>query len=143
MADQIETCPSEQWERFKEKVKMSAIERSSTLKFYARAEEGKLQHDLRTLFEVEYESPGWGAKDIANVKSRLAIFQKEGYKGAMVRSRTQRFFSLWRATHQAAPDSGRKVRLVQRNSRNTYECYNHYRKSEHLGCFCGTLSTTF
>lgn len=88
ITEQNETCPLERWERFKEQVKMSAIERSSTLKFYARAEERKLQKDLRTLCEAECECPGWGTKDIANVKTRLEKFQKERYEGAVIRSRT-------------------------------------------------------
>lgn len=52
-AEQNETRPLRRWEWFKEEVKMSVIQRSSTLKFHALAEERKLQQDLRTLCEPD------------------------------------------------------------------------------------------
>lgn len=81
----------ERWEFFKEKVKLSAIERSSTIAYETRAREKRLQNRLHVLCRLECDKPGAGTKDISNIKAELNQINEERYQGAVVRARAQKF----------------------------------------------------
>lgn len=80
-----------EWERFKEQDKLSAIETLTKIGFAERAEEAKLQRNLRFLVEAECECPGQGTKDIAYLKSKIDKIHRNRYRGKIVRSRSQKY----------------------------------------------------
>lgn len=91
----------ERWENFKETVKMSAIERSSSMLYESRSRERTLQANLNYLCRAECETPGAGFKDIEYIKAKLNEISEERYHGAVIRSRAEKFLLGEKPTKRA------------------------------------------
>lgn len=97
----------EAWEIFKEDIKMAAIQHSSRIKHQRRAHEKHLQRNLKALLQAESENPGAGSSDIRYIKSELDNLYKDQYRGAVVRSRSEKFLLGEQPTKRALADEKR------------------------------------
>lgn len=86
------------WELFKEQVKLTAIERSSILKFQKQQKEKRLRSELNVLLSEESAKPGEFAHEIRLVKNELEVLDCEKYRGAIVRARSERLWQGERPT---------------------------------------------
>lgn len=94
----------ERWEFFKREVKELAIERSSVLKFNVRKEERVMQQYLLDLLKTECDNPGINATEIKEIKAKLDKYQRERYRGAVVRARADKFLLGEQPTSRALAD---------------------------------------
>lgn len=78
---------AEKWECLKQKVKMKALDRSSTLKFEAQIKERSLKKTLQQLIALESREPGTCKDEVRSVKEKLELHDRERYRGAWVRAR--------------------------------------------------------
>ncbi|KAH9360209.1 hypothetical protein HPB48_000090 [Haemaphysalis longicornis] len=81
------TSWSSRWEIFKQKVKFSAIEKSSARKYRERQREQLLRKNLASLTNEESQSPWSQTEEIKMVKSELEVIDQNKYHGALVRAR--------------------------------------------------------
>lgn len=79
------------WERFKEVLKMKAIERAGEIANTKRIRQSVLENNLRALMQEECLTPGTCSEDIRSVKSELESIDKERFQGALIRARAQKF----------------------------------------------------
>lgn len=80
----------EQWELFKEAIKVKAIERSSCIRYEEKMKEGMLRHTLQRLTIEEGKTPGVFKDDIGKLEHQLELMDEERYRGALVRARAER-----------------------------------------------------
>lgn len=109
------------WERFKNDVKMKAIERSSVLRHNERKKEEDLQTQLKFLLSQECAAPGTFNKQIKEVKNALEVIDIERYRGAMIRARAERLWSNETPTKRAL---GEEKRYAKRNEITRIRCGN-------------------
>uniref|UniRef100_A0A4D5RYT2 Putative tick transposon n=1 Tax=Ixodes scapularis TaxID=6945 RepID=A0A4D5RYT2_IXOSC len=95
------------WERFKEQVKLEAIERSSILNFQRKQKEKALRSLLCNLLLEESANPGEFRQEIRQVKNQLEFIDCERYRGAIVRSRSEKLWQGERPTKRAMSDEKR------------------------------------
>lgn len=100
----------ERWERFKQEVKMIAIERSTELKFNERKEEKELRNLLLLLTAEEAKAPGLFSDDIRSVKAKIENLEVEKYKGAAIRARSERLLAGEAPTKRSMADEKRHAR---------------------------------
>lgn len=100
----------QQWEEFKQLVKLDAIERSVALKYEQKKEERQLRDTLETLLVEECRTPGVFIDDINDIKSKLESFDEERYKGAIVRSRAEKLVEAETPTKRALGGEKRYAR---------------------------------
>lgn len=81
------------WERFKQAMKMMAIERSCAIKQKQRLQENTLRDDLKFLIMQEGKQPGTCTEEMRTVKQKLEAIDTERYRGAIVRARAQRLIA--------------------------------------------------
>lgn len=79
------------WDMFKQDVKNWAIERASTITFEKRRELKTLFNMLSTLYELESKKPGEYTEEINMTKTQLQRYDAEKHRGAVIRSRSQKF----------------------------------------------------
>lgn len=81
---------SSKWETFKQETKLTALERSSALKYIERERERLLRSSLASLISEECQTPGACKEEIRTLKSQLEVIDKEKYYGALVRARAEK-----------------------------------------------------
>ncbi|MDD9361347.1 MAG: hypothetical protein PV344_00195, partial [Anaplasma sp.] len=94
----------EAWEIFKEEVKLVAIERSSNIQFQRRERERQLKRNLEALHRLETQNPGTAMEDIRNIKAELDKLYQEKYRGAVIRSRSEKYLLGEQPTKRALSD---------------------------------------
>ncbi|MDD9361355.1 MAG: hypothetical protein PV344_00245, partial [Anaplasma sp.] len=94
----------EAWEIFKEEVKSAAIERSSNIQFQRREREKQLKRNLEALHRLETQNPGTCMEDIRNIKTELDKLYQEKYRGAVIRSRSEKYLLGEQPTKRALSD---------------------------------------
>lgn len=95
------------WDRFKEEVKSSAIERSCILKSRERQKEKDLQCQLHFLLAIESAQPGKYTKEIREVKSQLELIDIDNYRGAVIRARANKLWAGETPTKRSLSDEKR------------------------------------
>lgn len=98
------------WEEFKEKIKISAIERATFLRHRETQNERELQCQLDFLLSAESTQPGKMTKEIRQVKSQLELIDAERYRGAVIRARTERLWAGEIPTRRSLADEKRYAR---------------------------------
>lgn len=106
----------EKWEALKEKKKISAIERSSSIAFEARKQEKHLLDNLHRLCDLECENPGAGAEHIDVIKSSLNALSEEKYRGVVIQARAEKFLCGEQPTKRALGAGKSKAMKKERNS---------------------------
>lgn len=114
------------WEVFKQDVKLSAIERTTILNFEKKQDEKKLQSQLQALVKEESVKPGSFTEEIKNTKNKLELLDKEKYRGAIIRSRTEKLWMGETPTKRALSDEKqyarrKEVKEIMYNGRLTKE----------------------
>lgn len=94
----------EAWERFKQDVKMMAIERAGKLHYLEKKEEKDLRSLLMELTKEETRTPGYFSEDIRNIKAKIEKLEVEKYKGAAIRARVERLLVGEQPTKRALAD---------------------------------------
>lgn len=102
----------ERWERFKEAVKMNAIERAVEMRFEERQEENNLKKMLQELLDAETAAPGTFMEEIRRTKCKLEAIDTEKYRGALVRARTEKILADEMPTKRAL---GAEKKYARRN----------------------------
>lgn len=92
------------WECFKQEVKLLAIERSVEIKHKDRKEENELRNLLQLITVEEAKAPGLFTEDLRVIKAKLERLEVEKYKGAAIRSRTQRLIGGEMPTKRSLAD---------------------------------------
>lgn len=92
------------WEVLKEEVKLVAIERSRNILFQRREREKQLKRNLEALHRLESQKPGTSMEDIRNIKAELDKLYQEKYKGAVIRSRSEKYLLGEQPTKRALSD---------------------------------------
>lgn len=85
-----ETTLREQWDLFKQGVKLKALESASRIQHEKRKQEKSLHECLGILIAEECQQPGMFKDDILAVKQKLEAIDEDRYRGAILRSRAER-----------------------------------------------------
>lgn len=127
-----------EWELFKQKFKMAAIERGSIIKHEQTKDERLLRENLCTLIKEESAAPGAFKDDICAVKRKLEHINTERYRGALVRARAEHMLHLESPSKRAIAMEKRhstrnEIEEIEFNGRITKEkteieqvFYEHY-----------------
>lgn len=102
------------WEGLKEKIKTSAIQRSSIIVFEERMREKQLSDNLNNLCKLECENLDVGTTDINNIKFQLNAISKEKYRGSAVRARAEKLLCGEQPTKRAL--GAEELRYEKRNT---------------------------
>lgn len=97
----------EEWETFKQKVKILAIERSSVLAYQTRRVERNLIADLQALTKTDCQSPGVATKHLESVKKWLKELNEQHCRGAVVRTRSEKYVMGEQPSKRALADEKR------------------------------------
>lgn len=100
-------CIAIQWEEFKQKVKIKAIERSSVIRYNLKQAETKLRQQLVFFISMESDGPGLYVNEIKEVKSELETVDSHKYKAAVVTSRSEKLWAGEMPTKRALSDEKR------------------------------------
>lgn len=100
----------ESWERFKQDVKINAIERSTLIKHEERKEEKQLRELLANLGREEEKMPGMFMHDIKGIKVRLEGLDAQKYRGAAIRARAEKWLTGEMPTKRVLSDEKRYAR---------------------------------
>lgn len=106
----VSESASERWEWFKSEFKLCAIERSGILAYWKKAEEKLLMEDLQRIHRLECENPGTFTEELKCVKSNIADFETEKYKGALVRARAEKYVLGEQPTKRALSSEAQYVK---------------------------------
>lgn len=82
--------PGVKRERFKEVLKMKAIEREGEIANTSRMRQSLLENNLRPLMQEESQSLGARSEDICSVKSELEAMDKDRFQGTLIREKAQK-----------------------------------------------------
>lgn len=94
----------EEWESFKQEIKIAAIERSTEIKFNDRKEEKELRDLLQLITVEEAKAPGLFTEDLRTTKAKIERIEVEKYKGAAIRARTERLIGGEMPTKRSLAD---------------------------------------
>lgn len=100
----------DEWENFKQNIKMQAIERGYELRYLMRREERWLRSHLDTLVAEETGRPGSFINEIRETKIKLEAIELQKYKGAMVRARSEKLVVGETPTKRALSDEKKYAR---------------------------------
>lgn len=114
-------CAAVDWESFKERVKLKAIEKSSVIRFKQKENEKELHDLLECLLNNESAQPGTFTKQIKDVKCEMERIDNERYRAAVIRSRSEKLWAGEAPTKRALSDEKR------------YACMKEIRQLSHEG----------
>lgn len=107
LLDTPSTSLAAEWEEFKQGVKITAMERSSILKYEQNQTERMLREQLEFFSSMENNQPGTFSKELRDVKCQLEEIDVAKYKAAIIRARADKLWVGERPTKRALSDEKR------------------------------------
>lgn len=142
LMEQKNSSCAAKWERFKEEIKLKALERSSALHHDKTKKEALLRRNLETLLALQSQSLGLCKDDIKTVKQQLQSIEEVRYHGAIVRARAEKFL-LGEAPTKRALCS--EKRYATRNTISEIEFNGHVSSDQRIisNAFCEYYDSLF